>query len=79
LTAWFVPSDKPGQQDPSWLETPTNKLPWETLQSGIWKEVTGIITSKAEMESVILSLRFNYFFGEIYFDDIFFGYIEVRP
>jgi hypothetical protein len=37
------------------------------------------VTSKAEMDNILLSMRFNAFKDNIYFDDIFFGYIEVRP
>lgn len=79
ITSWFVPSDKPGQEDNTWLSTPSNQLPWAQLKAGQWVQAEGKVTSKAEMENIILSMRFNAFYGKIYFDDIFFGYIEVRP
>lgn len=76
LTSWFVPEAKAGVEDRSWVSN--EQLPWVTLKAGQWETSEGTITSKEEMENIILNMRFNLFRGLIYFDDIFFGYIEER-
>lgn len=78
MSPYFVPAGKEGAEDMTWQ---SNK-PWCGIVNGSdskWMSATTTVTSKAEMDNILLSMRFNAFKDNIYFDDIFFGYIEVRP
>ena len=76
LTTFFVLLDK-GTQDKTW----TGVQNWETINntSLVWKQIQYTVKGLSELENLRMSLRFNAFHGEVYFDDFYFGNEEVRP
>ena len=79
LSPSFVPEDKIGTTAPNGLwQKSGGWLHLLNKPGGQWTEFSCSIEGIKELE-VALSMRFNGFKDEIYFDDFFFGYIEERP
>lgn len=78
LSPSIVPEDKISMPSVNDWQEAGGWLTLNNLAGGEWREFSCQITGKSVME-VALSMRFNTFKGEIYFDDLFFGYVEQRP